>query len=145
VIFTFFTIQLLFPFRYLAYPGELFWTEQGYRFSWRVMLMEKMGSTTFKIVDGETGSNFYVKNSDFLTPLQEKQMSFQPDFILEYAHYLGDTFTKDGHKNVQVFVESYVALNGRLSQLYIDKKVDLYQEKESFQHKNWILPLKTNE
>ncbi|WP_420574147.1 HTTM domain-containing protein [Kordia sp.] len=142
LIITFFAIQLLFPFRYLLYPGELFWTEQGYRFSWRVMLMEKMGHTTFKIVDGETGSFFYVKNSDFLTPLQEKQMSFQPDFILEYAHYLGDTFAKDGHKNIQVFAESYVALNGRLSQPYIDKTVDLYQQKRSFKHKNWILPFK---
>ncbi|EDP96285.1 gamma-glutamyl carboxylase-like protein [Kordia algicida OT-1] len=140
VIIIFFTIQLLLPFRYLLYPGELFWTEQGYRFSWRVMLMEKAGISTFKIVDGKTGNYFYVKNSDFLTERQEKQMSFQPDFILEYAHYLGDTFTKDGHKNVQVYVESYVALNGRLSQLYIDKTVDLYQQKRSFKPKNWILP-----
>ncbi|MBC8754622.1 HTTM domain-containing protein [Kordia sp. YSTF-M3] len=142
IVIAFFTIQLLLPFRYLLHPGELFWTEEGYRFSWRVMLMEKMGNTTFKIADGETGNFFYVKNSDFLTPLQEKQMSFQPDFILEYAHYLGDHFTNQGHKNVQVFVESYVALNGRLSQLYIDKTVDLYQQKESFQHKNWILPMR---
>ena len=25
--------------RYLAYPGDLFWTEEGFRFSWRVMLV----------------------------------------------------------------------------------------------------------
>ena len=36
-------VQLLFPFRYFLYPGELFWHEQGYRFSWRVMLMDKVG------------------------------------------------------------------------------------------------------
>lgn len=136
----FFAIQLLFPFRYLAYPGELFWTEEGYRFSWRVMLMEKMGYTTFKVVNGKTGASFYVKNADFLTPFQEKQMAFQPDFILEYAHYLGDHFTKQGHKNVQIFADSYVALNGRLSKRYIDPKIDLYQEIESFKHKRWILP-----
>ena len=133
-------IQIIFPFRYLLYNGNLFWTEQGYRFSWRVMLMEKAGSTTFKIVDGETGNFFYVNNNDFLTSYQEKQMSFQPDFILEYAHYLGDHFTSQGHKNVQVFTESYVALNGRLSQPFIDKTVDLYQEEESFKPKTWILP-----
>lgn len=69
-----------------------------------------MGIATFKIVDADTGRFFYVNNKDFLTPFQEKQMSFQPDFILEYAHYLGDHFTEQGHKNVQVFVESYVAL-----------------------------------
>ena len=82
-----------------------------------------------------------VDNQNFLTPLQEKQMSFQPDFILEYAHYLGDHFKKQGHKNIQVFAESYVALNGRLSQPFIDKSIDLYKEKESWKHKNWILPL----
>ncbi|MBC3757811.1 HTTM domain-containing protein [Hyunsoonleella sp. SJ7] len=136
----FFIIQLAFPFRYLLYPGELFWTEEGYRFSWRVMLIEKMGISTFKIVDGQTGEFFYVSNSDFLTSFQEKQMSFQPDFILEYAHYLGNHFASQGHKNVQVFVESFVALNGRLSMPYIDKTVDLYAEKESFKPKRWILP-----
>lgn len=140
VLCVFFTIQLVFPFRYLLYPGELFWTEEGYRFSWRVMLMEKMGISTFKIVDGDTGAFFYVDNKDFLTGFQEKQMGFQPDFILEYAHYLGDHFTQQGHKNVQVFVESYVALNGRLSAPYIDKNVNLYAEKESFKPKPWLLP-----
>lgn len=140
VLSIFFIIQLLLPFRYLLYPGELFWTEEGYRFSWRVMLMEKMGISTFKIVDGDTGAFFYVDNKDFLTTFQEKQMSFQPDFILEYAHYLGDHFTQQGHKNVQVFVESYVALNGRLSSPYVDKSVNLYAEKESFKPKLWLLP-----
>lgn len=135
----FFVVQLLLPFRYMLYPGELFWTEEGYRFSWRVMLMEKMGNTTFKIKD-EQGNTFLVNNADFLTPLQEKQMSFQPDFILEYAHYLGDHFTKQGYKGVQVYAKSYVALNGRLSQLFIDESVNLYQEKETFKHKHWILP-----
>ncbi len=136
----FFILQLAIPFRYLLYPGELFWTEEGYRFSWRVMLMEKMGSTNFKIVNGETKAFFYVNNSDFLTPLQEKQMSFQPDFVLEYAHFLGNHFKKQGHKSVEVYAKSYVALNGRLSKPFINEAVNLYAEKESFKHKNWVLP-----
>ena len=140
IVVIFFVIQLSFPIRYAFYPGELFWNEQGYRFSWRVMLMEKMGYSTFKIVDQKTGKFFYVNNEEFLTPFQEKQMSFQPDFILEYANYLGDVYTKRGHKNVQVFTDSYVALNGRLSQRFIDHNVNLYGIKESFKHKNWILP-----
>lgn len=133
-------LQLLFPWRYLLYPGELFWTEEGYRFSWRVMLMEKAGYAQFKIVDGESGRWFYVDNSDFLTPFQEKQMSFQPDFILEYAHYLRDHFTEQGHKAVEVYVDCQVALNGRMSTRFIDPDVDLAQEQESFKHKTWIVP-----
>jgi hypothetical protein len=139
----FFVVQVIIPWRYLAYPGELFWTEEGYRFSWRVMLMEKAGSTNFKIVNLDSGTYFRVNNTDFLTSFQEKQMSYQPDFILEYAHFLGDHFTKQGHKNVGVFAESYVALNGRLSTEFIDKKVDLYQQKLSFKHKKWVVPFKS--
>lgn len=140
ILLVFFGIQLLLPWRYLTYPGELFWTEEGYRFSWRVMLMEKSGYAQFKIVDGKSGNYFYVDNTDFLTPFQEKQMAFQPDFILEYAHFLKDHFQKDGHKNIQVFVESYVSLNGRLSTPMVDPKVDLAAQKESFEHKSWIIP-----
>src|SRR4029079_748851 len=81
-----FLIQIVFPFRYLLYPGKLFWTEEGYRFSWRVMLMEKAGYTQFTVTDSKTKKTIRVINNNFLTPFQEKQMSFQPDFILEYAH-----------------------------------------------------------
>ena len=104
--------------------------------------MEKSGYAQFKIVDQVSGRRFYVNNSDFLTPLQEKQMSFQPDLILEYAHYLRDHFESQGHQNVAVYAEVQVALNGRLSTQYIDPTVDLAQEKESFKHKTWITPFK---
>ncbi|MEO9483239.1 MAG: HTTM domain-containing protein [Ekhidna sp.] len=135
----FFVIQLLLPWRHLAYPDELFWTEEGFRFSWRVMLMEKAGYANFKIVDRTNDETFYIDNSDFLTSFQENQMATQPDFILTYALYLRDHFSKQG-KEVEVYVESYVALNGRKSQPYIDPSVDLTQHTESFKHKRWILP-----
>lgn len=140
VILVFIAFQLLFPFRYLLYPNELFWTEEGFRFSWRVMLMEKAGYSQFTVVDAHTKKHIRINNSYFLTPFQEKQMSFQPDFILEYAHYLHDFYEKQGVSDPEVYVESYVALNGRLSRKYIDQKINLAKENESFAHKNWILP-----
>jgi hypothetical protein len=136
----FLLFQLVFPFRYLFYPGELFWTEEGYRFSWRVMLMEKSGYIQFKVTDSKTKQTVYIENSDYLTSFQEKQMSFQPDFILEYAHFLRDHYKDMGFQNPEVRAESYVGLNGRLSQRYINPDVDLAKEKESFKHKTWILP-----
>ena len=137
----FFLIQLIVPFRYMLYPGELFWNEQGYRFSWRVMLIEKKGESVFRIYDKDNEKSFYVQNENFLTPLQEKQMSFQPDLILEYAHYLGNYYSIKGIKNIEVYVDSHVALNGRLSQRIIDPNVDLFSKKRSYKHKSWILPL----
>ncbi len=140
ILIFFFSLQFLLPLRFLAYPGKLFWTEEGYRFSWRVMLMEKAGYAQFKVVDGQSGKNFRVDNSDFLTAFQEKQMSTQADFILEYAHYLGDHFASQGHKNLEIYVESYAALNGAKSQPFIDPSADLLKINDSFAHRKWVLP-----
>ena len=67
-------------------------------------------------------------------------MSFQPDFILEYAHFLKEHYTALGESEVEVYVDCQVSLNGRRSRPYIDPNVDLAKETESFKHKTWILP-----
>ena len=132
--------QLLFPLRYLLYPGNLFWTEQGYRFSWRVMLMEKAGTATFYVKDRSTGREGVVDNSEFLNLHQEKQMSFQPDMILQYAHLLHDYYVKKGMADPIVRAEVYVTLNGRPSQLFINPTIDLAKIKDGWNNKEWILP-----
>lgn len=135
----FFAVQLVLPIRYLFYPGELFWTEQGYRFSWRVMLMEKAGYAQFTVRD-DTGKQTIVNNTEFLTPLQEKMMSTQPDMLLQYAHLLRDQYAKRGFRHPNVYVDSYVALNGRLGKPLVDPTVDLANERDSFTPKSWITP-----
>lgn len=135
----FLLLQTAIPFRYSFYPGELFWTEEGYRFSWRVMLMEKAGYAQFTIIDRH-GKKVIVDNKEFLTPLQEKMMSTQPDMILQYAHILRDHYSEQGLKSPEVYVDSYVALNGRLGKPLVNPLTDLASEKESFNHKPWILP-----
>lgn len=136
----FFLIQLFIPFRYVMYPGELFWTEEGYRFSWRVMLMEKTGYANFKVVDPESGKRFYVDNTRFLTRFQEKQMSFQPDFILEYAHFLEQHYKHQGIEDPEIYVDSYVALNGRGSQPYVNPDIDLTTINSSQYRQTWLMP-----
>lgn len=136
------TWQLLMPWRYLLYPGPLFWTEEGYRFSWRVMLMEKAGYVSFHVKDPETGRSGQVAAYEYLTPQQEKMMATQPDMILQFAHFLRDELKKQGLVNPQVRAESWVSLNGARSRLYTDTAIDLTKEKESFLAKTWILPFK---
>ena len=132
--------QLLVPLRYWLYPRELFWTEEGYRFSWRVMLMEKMGQVEFKVVDSATGQTRRVNNSDHLSVLQEKMMATQADMILQFAHYLRDYYARQGVHQPQVYADTYVSLNGRLGKAYIDPTVDLARQAESFAPKPWIFP-----
>jgi hypothetical protein len=137
-----FIIQIIFPWRFALYPGKLFWTEQGYRFSWRVMLMEKAGMATFYVKDPQTGREWEVMNNKFLTPNQEKMMATQPDMILQFAHYLQHHYTEQGITNPVIRAESYVTLNGNGSRPFIDNQVNLALQKESFLPKTWILPLK---
>ncbi|MCS7075465.1 MAG: HTTM domain-containing protein [Bacteroidia bacterium] len=132
--------QVLYPWRYVLYSGNLFWTEEGYRFSWRVMLMEKAGTATFYVKDTRTGKEGLVNNREFLNDHQEKQMAMQPDMILQFAHFLGKYYEKKGIHKPEVRAEVYVTLNGRPSQLLIDPNINLMQEKDTFKPKKWILP-----
>lgn len=125
VLALFFMVQIAMPFRFLLEKGELFWHERGYRFSWRVMLIEKAGYAQFTLKDPETGNWFQVDNAEWLTSFQEKQMATQPDFILEYAEYLQEQYSYKWNKHPEVYVSNYVALNGRSSQPYVNPKIDL--------------------
>ncbi|MCD6065047.1 MAG: hypothetical protein K0R82_2958, partial [Flavipsychrobacter sp.] len=137
----FFAIQFVLPWRYLLMPGELFWTEEGFRFSWRVMLIEKMGYAQFVVKDKTTGRVVAVNNNDFLTKNQEKMMATQADFIIQYAHHLEAHYKKQGMQQPRVYATIYVTLNGRRSRQYAKQDVDLAKEYDSYEHKNWILPL----
>ena len=136
----FFFFQLLMPFRYIAYPGKLFWTEQGFRFSWRVMLMEKAGTSFFYVEDKMSGKKIEISNCDYLTPMQEKMMSTQPDMMLQYAGIIKNDFEKKGMKNIAIKVDAFVTLNGGGSRRFIDSSVDLSSVKDDFKNKTWILP-----
>lgn len=139
-----FTLQILIPLRYLLYPGKLYWTEEGYRFSWRVMLMEKGGTAFFHVKDPATGRESEIINARYLTRFQENMMATQPDMILQYAHFLAREYQKKGIRNPIVTAQSYVTLNGSGSRLYVDSTVNLANETESFEHKKWILPFDKN-
>jgi len=139
VFIVFFAAQILLPFRYIFYPGELFWTEEGYRFSWRVMLMEKAGYAQFTIRDN-WGKMHVVNNTEFLTSLQEKMMCTQADLLLQYAHILRNHYAKLGFDKPQVYVDSYVALNGRLGKPLVGSETNLAEIADSFAPKTWIIP-----
>jgi hypothetical protein len=134
-----FLIQLVLPFRYVLYPGKLFWTEQGFRFSWRVMLMEKAGKVFFHVRDKKTGRSGETMMNNDLTANQEKMMATQPDMILQYAHFLKERYKKEG-MDVEIYAECYVTMNGSGSRLFIDRTTDLAAEEDSFGNKKWILP-----
>jgi hypothetical protein len=131
------------------YKGDLFWTENGYRFSWRVMLMEKTANSTFYIIDKDESSEIEINNADFLTKNQEKMMATQPDMILQYSNYLAQVFkdtavTRYGHEmkfsQPEVNAEIYITLNGRPNQQYVSKETNLIAVDKNENPLNWLVP-----
>ncbi len=122
---SFFLLQAYLPIRHYFYSENVLWTERNYRFSWNVMLMEKSGYSVFYVSDKNNGKKWTEYPKSHLSNIQEKQMSFQPDMIWQYAQFLKDKYQDLGYENIEVFTESYVALNGRPSRQYLPKDIDL--------------------
>jgi hypothetical protein len=147
VVVIFVLSQLLIPFRYILYPGNLFWTEEGFRFSWRVMLMHKEGLATFYVKDGPTQRKMEINAYEYLTPSQYNQMATQPDFILQFGKFLKSEYeNRKFHfgintiqlKNVSVHAQVYVSLNGRNSRKFVDEKHNLCKIPYNLNHRTWI-------
>jgi hypothetical protein len=132
--------QVAVPLRHLAYPGNVRWTEEGYRHSWRVMLTEKTGLVQYRVTDTETGRQWVVSPEEVLTPAQTERMAIQPDLILQTAHIVADEFEGRGIADVEVRADAYVAFNGRPNARLIDPDVDLASLSNSVMPKSWILP-----
>ncbi len=133
-------VQVLVPLRFTLYPGNVNWTEEGFRFSWRVMLIEKTGQVEYEVHDAD-GNQWHVYPRKEMTPLQYRMMSTQPDMIHEYALMIAERFAGEGRDGVRVYAHSWAALNGRKSQRMVDETVDLAAERRGLGTAGWVLPL----
>ncbi|MFB6375578.1 MAG: HTTM domain-containing protein [Bradymonadaceae bacterium] len=134
-----FALQLALPLRPLVYPGDVHWTQEGFRFSWRVKLVERGGSLTYRVRDPESGESWVVHPSRYLTRRQTELASSDPSKILQLAHAIAADFRTRGHPDVAVYADVRVSLNGRPSRRLIDPTVDLADQRRSLWPKSWIL------
>jgi len=131
--------HLLVPVRHLVIPGEVNWTEEGYRFSWQMMLADKRSDSVFFVKDPDTGEGWRVLPLEFLTRQQTAVMSGRPDMILQFAHYLRDRGHRVGRENVQVRVRAMVSMNGRAPALLVDPDTDLARvDRPWIGHADWV-------
>lgn len=140
IVIAFFTVQLLAPLRAHLYPGDVNWHEQGMRWSWRVMVREKNGSVLYRVTLPDRAHELHIPPARYLTSHQEREMSGQPDLILQLAHRIRDDFLALGHPHVEVRVDALASLNGRPMERLIDPDVDLARVSDSLAFAPWILP-----
>ena len=134
-----FALQFTLPLRHLAYPGDVLWTQEGYRFSWRVKLAERSGSLTYTVRDPSTDKTWRVHPTRYLSRRQNELASAEPAKILQLAHHIAGDFARRGHPNVAVYADCRVALNGHPSRRLIDPDVDLASQPYTIWHRDWIV------
>lgn len=133
--------QVYLPVRHWLIPGDVLWTEEGHRLSWRMMLRSKSAMTTFYVVDKSDleAKREIVNMNNYLTYSQKIRVGTRPDMIWQFAQYLGKDYAKKG-VDVEVYAESMVSINGGVFLPYLDSQVDLYNTKWNyFGHQDWIL------
>lgn len=135
-------LQILLPLRHHLYPGALLWNEDGMRFSWQVMVREKHGSVTY-VVRFADGRKLEVPPRRYLTARQEREMSGQPDLILQLARHVGAELRAAGHRDFTVHAETAVSLNGRTPAPLLDPAVDLLSVRD-LGPRDWVTPAPTS-
>ena len=113
--------------------------EQGFRFSWRVMLREKSGSLSYEVVTA-SGETRRVSPHAYLTESQYREMVGQPDLILQLAHRIRDDFNARGVGPVAVYADTYVSLNGRRGKPLIEPEANLAEIEDNLAVADWITP-----
>lgn len=130
-------VQIIIPLRYHFYSEDPNWTAAGHRFSWRMKLNSRKGVVNFHVVDAH-GNVTKIKPESYLTQRQKYKMSTRPELIRQLAHHIRIEKQKM-NQDVKVYAESFLSLNGRPFQRYIDPQVDLSRQPYSDGGYHWIL------
>lgn len=140
VFMIYFIIQVGLPLRHWFIKDDVLWTEEGHRLSWRMMLRAKSGRTTFKVVDAKTNLQIPIQIENFLSKKQLRTVSTKPDVIWQFAQRLKQTFADQG-RDVRVFVNASVRVNGGELKQLIDPEIDLANVKwHPLKHSDWLRP-----
>lgn len=132
-------IQVALPLRHWFIKGDVLWTEEGHRLSWRMMLRSIRATNTFYVVKKGSFTTEKVVLKDFLTVKQINSMGGKPDMIWQFAQRLKKTYKEKGI-DISVYVKNRTRVNGSESHQLIDPKVDLANVKWNyFSHNNWII------
>lgn len=139
VLVLFFAFHCYLPLRHHLFASDVNWSEEGHRYSWRMMLRSKQGRGNYRLVNRATGAETIVQPHDSLEARQYRKLTTHPDMILQYAHHLRDAAAARG-EDVAVYGRFRARLNGRKYQQFIDPDVDLSQiEWTWWGAKAWVL------
>ena len=133
----FLVIQLLLPLRHYLIKGDVLWTEEGHRLSWRMMLRERNGFIIINIKNNKTGKTSLYDYGRNLTEKQAKILPTKPDFIWQYCQRIKKEYSE---KDISIYIDCKNSINKKEYKTLIDPKFDMAKAKwDYFWHNEWVL------
>ena len=130
-------IQIALPLRHHFIEGDVLWTEEGHRLSWRMMLRERNGYITIQIKDLKTGSVSIYNYRKNLTNKQAQNLATKPDFIWQYCQRIKEEYKG---KPIAIYIDCKNSINKKEYKSLIDPNYDMAKaEWNYFAHNEWIL------
>jgi hypothetical protein len=88
------------------------------------------------VTDPDTGRRWVADATSMYTPTQLRAMSTEPDLI----HQAARAIAAEAARDVEVYADAWVSLNGRPAERLIDPTVDLAHVRRDVWSDAWILP-----
>ncbi|UGS23825.1 HTTM domain-containing protein [Flavobacterium channae] len=137
LIIPYFVIQLLLPIRHHFIKGDVLWTEEGHRLSWRMMLRERSGYIIIRIKDLKSGKESIYNLNNHLTQKQAMSLATKPDFIWQMCQRIKQEYKG---KPIAIYIDCKNSINRKELKTLIDPKFDMAKaEWDYFGHNEWIL------
>jgi hypothetical protein len=130
--------MILLPLRHHLFEGNVNWTEEGHRLSWRMMLRSKGGLVDIKVKRAD--ETYYVNLDDYLTPKQQRAIATRPDMFWYFIQHLKQDLTAKGEDDYDgIYAISNVSLNGHPGKALYDPSVDVSKvEWNRFSENRWV-------
>lgn len=136
----FFIIQLVLPIRHHFIRGDVLWTEEGHRHSWRMMLRTRSAQLILRCKSKSQDKEWNAPTSSDLTPRQRSRIAARPDMLYTYIQFLKEKYKKEGINDLEVYaILSKLSVNSKPSRTLIDPNTDLASVNWNyFGHNEWI-------
>jgi hypothetical protein len=132
-------LQIFLPLRHWLIPGDVNWTEEGHRMSWRMMLRAKSGVIRYRVVDTAGHGLWFINPVKYYNHDQSSDIATHPDMAWQAARTIRDDFASRGY-DVQVFPEGAASLNGGPMRPLYDSTIDLALINwQWWGHREWVV------
>ena len=134
--------QLLFPFRYIFYKGNVDWYGEGQRFSWRMKIQQRdMIEFKLSVLDYSTKKIMTLDPVSYLTSAQLFSVKQDPQMLMALVKFIEADAKKKGIRSPYIKARCIVTFNGRAAQPMVDPEKNLCTINGNDPVSNWVMPL----